>query len=381
MNIGVPKEVKTHEYRVAATPGTVHALVERGHQVRVETGAGVGSGFSDEAYEAQGATIVGGAADAWAQEMVLKVKEPTSREYGFLRDDLLLFTYLHLAADRPLTEALLGAGTAAVAYETVQLPNGSLPLLTPMSEVAGRMASQVGAHYLGKFLGGRGLLLGGVPGVQAGEVVILGGGVVGINAAKIALGLGARVTILDINHTRLQYLDDVFGSRLQTLASTPANIAEVARRADLLVGAVLIPGARAPHLVTRDMIKTMKPGSVIVDVAVDQGGCIETIRPTTHDAPTFEVDGVVHYGVANMPGAVPNTSTTALSDQTLRYALALAERGAEALREDPALMLGLNTYKGKLTYRAVGDAFGLESVPPSVALSEPIQFAGSGTWV
>lgn len=381
MNIGVPKEVKTHEYRVAATPGTVHALVERGHQVRVETGAGVGSGFSDEAYEAQGATIVGGAADAWAQEMVLKVKEPTSREYGFLRADLLLFTYLHLAADRPLTEALLGAGTAAVAYETVQLPNGSLPLLTPMSEVAGRMASQVGAHYLGKFLGGRGLLLGGVPGVQAGDVVILGGGVVGINAAKIALGLGARVTILDINHTRLQYLDDVFGSRLQTLASTPANIAEVARRADLLVGAVLIPGARAPHLVTRDMIRTMKPGSVIVDVAVDQGGCIETIRPTTHDAPTFEVDGVVHYGVANMPGAVPNTSTTALSDQTLRYALALAERGAEALREDPALMLGLNTYKGKLTYRAVGDAFGLESVPPSVALSEPIKLAGAGTWV
>lgn len=381
MNIGVPKEVKTHEYRVAATPGTVHALVERGHQVRVETGAGVGSGFRDEAYEAQGATIVGSAADAWAQEMVLKVKEPISQEYGFLRDDLLLFTYLHLAADRPLTEALLSAGTAAVAYETVQLPSGALPLLTPMSEVAGRMASQVGAHYLGKFLGGRGLLLGGVPGVQAGEVVILGGGVVGINAAKIALGLGARVTILDINHTRLQYLDDVFGSRLQTLASTPANIAEVVRRADLLVGAVLIPGARAPHLVTREMIRTMKPGSVIVDVAVDQGGCIETIRPTTHDAPTFEVDGVVHYGVANMPGAVPNTSTTALSDQTLRYALALAERGTEALREDPALMLGLNTYKGKLTYRAVGDAFGLESVPPSVALSEPLQLAGSGTWV
>jgi alanine dehydrogenase len=381
MNIGVPKEVKTHEYRVAATPGTVHALVLRGHKVVVETQAGVGSGFADEAYEAQGATIVGSAAEAWAQEMVLKVKEPVAKEYGFLRDDLLLFTYLHLAADRPLTEALLEAGTAAVAYETVQLPNGSLPLLTPMSEVAGRMASQVGAYYLGKFLGGRGLLLGGVPGVQAGEVVILGGGVVGINAAKIAIGLGARVTILDINHARLQYLDDVFGSTLQTLASTPANITEMVRRADLLVGAVLIPGARAPHLVTKDMITTMKPGSVIVDVAVDQGGCIETIRPTTHDDPTFVVDGVVHYGVANMPGAVPNTSTTALSNQTLRYALALAEGGTGALHQDPALMLGLNTYRGKLTYRAVGDAFGLESTPPSVALSEPIQLAGSASWV
>jgi len=370
MNIGVPKEVKTHEYRVAATPGAVHALVQRRHKLTVETQAGVGSGFSDEAYEAQGAVIVGSAAEAWAQEMVLKVKEPTAQEYGFLRPDLLLFTYLHLAADRPLTEALLGASTAAVAYETVQLPNGSLPLLTPMSEVAGRMASQVGAHYLGKFLGGRGLLLGGVPGVQAGEVVILGGGVVGTNAAKIALGLGARVTILDISHARLQYLDDVFGSRLQTLASTPANIAEMVAQADLLVGAVLIPGARAPHLVTREMIKTMKPGSVIVDVAVDQGGCIETIRPTTHDDPTFVVDGVVHYGVANMPGAVPNTSTTALSNQTLPYALALAERGVSALQGDPALMLGLNTYQGQLTYRAVGDAFGIAAVAPEVALAE-----------
>ena len=381
MNIGVPKEVKTHEYRVAATPGTVHALALRGHKVSVETGAGVGSGFSDDEYAAQGATIVGSAAEVWAHEMVLKVKEPVAEEYGFLRDDLLLFTYLHLAADRPLTEALLKAGTAAIAYETVQLPNGSLPLLTPMSEVAGRMASQVGAHYLGKFLGGRGLLLGGVPGVQAGEVVVLGGGVVGTNAAKIALGLGARVTILDVSHTRLQYLDDVFGSRLQTLASTPANIAEMVTRADLLVGAVLIPGARAPHLVTKDMITTMKAGSVIVDVAVDQGGCIETIRPTTHDDPTFVVDGVVHYGVANMPGAVPNTSTTALSNQTVRYALELAQNGVGALQNDPALLQGLNTYKGKLTYEAVGEAFGLETTPPSVALSEPVQLAGSGNWV
>ncbi len=381
MNIGVPKEVKTHEYRVAATPGTVHALVARGHKVSVETQAGVGSGFSDDEYAAQGGTIVGSATEAWSHEMVLKVKEPVAEEYGFLRDDLLLFTYLHLAADRPLTEALLKAGTAAVAYETVQLPNGSLPLLTPMSEVAGRMASQVGAHYLGKFLGGRGLLLGGVPGVQAGDVVVLGGGVVGVNAAKIALGLGARVTILDISHARLQYLDDVFGSRLQTLASTPANIAEMVTRADLLIGAVLIPGARAPHLVTKDMITTMKPGSVIVDVAVDQGGCIETIHPTTHDDPTFVVEDVVHYGVANMPGAVPNTSTTALSNQTLPYALALAQSGVGALQKDPALLRGLNTYKGKLTYEAVGDAFGLETTPPSIALSEPVQLAGSGTWV
>ena len=381
MNIGVPKEVKTHEYRVAATPGTVHALVAHGHSVAVETGAGVGSGFSDDEYAAQGATLVESAAEAWAQEMVLKVKEPVKQEYGFLRDDLLLFTYLHLAADRPLTEALLNAGTAAVAYETVQLSNGSLPLLTPMSEVAGRMATQVGAHYLGKFLGGRGLLLGGVPGVQAGEVVVLGGGVVGTNAAKIAVGLGARVTILDVSHARLQYLDDVFGSSLQTLASTPANIAEMVSRADLLVGAVLIPGARAPHLVTREMIRVMKPGSVIVDVAVDQGGCIETIHPTTHDDPTFMVDGVVHYGVANMPGAVPNTSTTALSNQTLKYALALAEQGTEALQNDPALLLGLNTYKGQLTYRAVGDAFGLEYVPPSVALSEPVKLAGQENFV
>jgi alanine dehydrogenase len=375
MNIGVPKEVKRHEYRVSATPGAVHAFVAHGHRVTVETQAGVGSGFSDEQYEAQGATIVSSAQEAWSQEMVLKVKEPIAQEYGFLRDDLLLFTYLHLAADRPLTEALLGAGTAAVAYETVQLPNGSLPLLTPMSEVAGRMAAQEGAHYLGKFLGGRGLLLGGVPGVQAGEVVILGGGVVGTNAAKIALGLGARVTILDISHSRLQYLDDVFGSRLQTLASTPANIAEMVERADLLIGAVLIPGARAPHLVTREMISSMKPGSVIVDVAVDQGGCIETIRPTTHDDPTFLVDGVVHYGVANMPGAVPNTSTTALSNQTLRYALSLAEYGIGALHRDRALLQGLNTYKGQLTYKAVGEAFGIGAVAPDAALSEPTLLA------
>jgi alanine dehydrogenase len=369
VNIGIPKEVKRHEYRVSATPGAVHALVAGGHKVYVQTGAGVGSGFADDAYEAQGAAIVGSAAEAWAQPMVLKVKEPIPAEYDFLRGDLLLFTYLHLAANRPLTEALLGAGTTAVAYETVQLDSGQLPLLTPMSEVAGRMAPQVGAYHLSKFLGGRGLLLGGVPGVAAGEVVILGGGVVGTNAAKIALGLGARVSILDISHSRLQYLDDIFGGRLQTLASNPANIAEMIARADLLIGAVLIPGARAPRLVTRERLKAMKLGSVIVDVAVDQGGCIETIKPTTHDEPTYVVDGVVHYGVANMPGAAPHTSTTALSNQTLPYALQLAEKDIGAL-DDPALLKGLNTYRGQLTCEAVGRAFDMKTSSPQKALEQ-----------
>ncbi|HKI56054.1 MAG TPA: alanine dehydrogenase [Trueperaceae bacterium] len=369
MDIGIPKEIKPQEYRVAATPGAVHALSDAGHHVFVEARAGEGSGFFDDDYRGAGATIVDSAAEAWSKRLVLKVKEPIAGEFGFLRDDLILFTYLHLAAERPLTEALVASGTTAIAYETVQLSNGSLPLLTPMSEVAGRMATQVGAHYLGKFLGGRGLLLGGVPGVEAGEVVVLGGGVVGTNAAKIAMGLGARVTILDINHARLQYLDDVFGGRIQTLASNLANIRAMVERADLVVGAVLIPGARAPHLVTRDMLTLMRPGSVIVDVAVDQGGCIETIHPTTHDAPTFVVDGVVHYGVANMPGAVPNTSTRALSNQTLPYALALAAGGTAALMADTALLRGLNTHAGRLTYAAVGEAFGLPTFDPRETLS------------
>ena len=368
MNIGIPKEVKRHEYRVSATPGTVQALVAREHRVAVESGAGLGSGFDDEEYQARGAVIVKSAQEVWAQQLVLKVKEPVPSEYGYLRRDLLLFTYLHLAADRPLTEKLLVAGTTAIAYETVQLDNGSLPLLTPMSEVAGRMAPQVGAYHLEKSLGGRGVLLGGVPGVQAGEVVILGGGVVGINATKIALGLGARVTVLDINHSRLQYLDDIFGGRVQTLASNPGNIAEVIAEADLLIGAVLIPGAKAPHLVTREMLAAMKPGSVIVDVAVDQGGCVETIRPTTHDAPIYLVDGIVHYGVANMPGAVPNTSTIALSNQTLPYTIELADNGLMALRDSPALRKGLNTHAGQLTYQAVGEAFDLPAVTPEAAL-------------
>jgi alanine dehydrogenase len=368
MNIGIPSEIKSHEYRVAATPNAVRTLCQAGHSVAVQAGAGGGSSFSDNVYERAGATIVATAAEAWAREMILKVKEPVEAEYAFLRSDQLLFTYLHLAADRPLTEQLLAAGTAAVAYETVQNPDGSLPLLTPMSEVAGRMAPQVGAYHLERFLGGRGLLLGGVPGVKAGEVVILGGGVVGTNAAKVALGLGARVTILDISHPRLQYLDDIFGGRIDTLASNPGNVEDAIREADLLIGAVLIPGARAPNLVTREMIATMKPGSVIVDVAVDQGGCIETIRPTTHDDATYVVDGVVHYGVANMPGAVPNTSTKALSYQTLSYALGLADHGLDALRANPALRRGLNTYGGALTYEAVGRAFGIETITPETAL-------------
>ena len=370
MNIGIPKEVKRHEYRVAATPGAVKAFTDAGHSVFVETGAGAGSSFSDEDYQAQGATIVDSAQEAWSQALVLKVKEPIKQEYDFLRDDLLLFTYLHLAAERALTERLLEAGTTAVAYETVQLNDGSLPLLTPMSEVAGRMAPQVGAYQLESFLGGRGVLLGGVPGVEAGEVVILGGGVVGTNAAKIALGLGAKDTILDISHARLQYLDDIFGARVQTLTSNAGNVAAMIQRADLLIGAVLIPGAKAPHLVTKDMLPSMKKGSVIVDVAVDQGGCVETIKPTTHDEPTYEVEGVIHYGVANMPGAVPHTSTTALSNQTLPYALKLAGKQTEALNENPALLKGLNTHQGKLTYKAVGQAFDIETVTPEDALKQ-----------
>ena len=369
MQIGIPTEVKRHEYRVAATPAAVQALNVAGHEVLVQAGAGAGSGFADEEYQQVGARIVGDAAAAWSAEMVLKVKEPIPEEYALLREDLLLFTFLHLAADRPLTDALLAAGTSGVAYETVQLDDGGLPLLTPMSEVAGRLAPQFGAHYLSRFLGGRGLLLGGVPGVAPGEVVIIGGGVVGINAAKIAVGLGAHVTVLDVLHSRLQYLDDAFAGRVQTLASHAGNIRAMLPRADVLVGAVLIPGARAPSLVTRDMLGLMKSGSVIVDVSVDQGGCVETIRPTTHDEPTFVVDGVVHYGVANMPGAVPNTSTRALSDQTLPYALRLAADPVAALRDDPILQRGLNTHRGMITHAGVAAAFGLETVPPSRALA------------
>ncbi|UBV43043.1 alanine dehydrogenase [Deinococcus taeanensis] len=368
MHIGLPKEIKVKENRVALTPGGVATLVRRGHTVTVQQGAGLGSGIADQDYVNAGATL-GTADDAWAAQMVVKVKEPIQSEYRYLRPDLLLFTYLHLAADRPLTDALLSAGTTGVAYETVQLDDGSLPLLTPMSEVAGRLSVQAGAYHLQKPVGGRGVLLGGVPGVQPGHVTIIGGGVVGTNAAKMAMGLGAKVTILDVSQRRLAYLDDVFFGKLTTMMSSEANIRDLLPTTDLLIGGVLIPGAKAPHLVTRDMLKLMPEGSVIVDVAVDQGGCVETIHATTHDDPTYTVDGVIHYGVANMPGAVPRTSTFALTNQTLPYALLLADHGPAALNRNKALMLGLNTHQGKLTYQGVADAFDLPYVAPESALA------------
>jgi len=367
MIIGIPKEIKTLENRVSMTPGAVESLVRRGNEVLVEDGAGLGSGLTNEEYVAAGAKMVS-AAEAWGAEMVIKVKEPLESEFKYLRKDLILFTYLHLAAAESLTHALLEAGTIGIAYETVESPDHTLPLLTPMSEVAGRMATQVGAHYLEKTQGGRGILLGGVPGVSPAEVMVIGGGVVGTNAARIAMGMGARVTILDLSHQRLQYLDDVFQGRLTTMMSTEPNIRAMAQKADLIVGAVLVPGAKAPKLITKDMLSLMKEGTVIVDVAVDQGGCVETIKATTHDKPTYVIDGVVHYGVANMPGAVPRTSTFALVNQTAPYALRLAAKGIDALKDDPGLALGLNTYEGKLTCPAVGEALGIDSVTPDDVL-------------
>ncbi|MBW1675704.1 MAG: alanine dehydrogenase [Deltaproteobacteria bacterium] len=361
MIIGTPKEIKDNEYRVGMTPGGVRQLVEAGHKVLVETTAGEGSGFSDAEYERSGAKIVSTNAEAWSAEMVVKVKEPQPSEYEFLRPDLVLFTYLHLAANERLTREMMARGLTGIAYETVELPNGHLPLLTPMSEVAGRMAIQIGAHYLEKINGGRGKLLAGVPGVRPADVAIIGAGVVGTNAAQVALGMGAHVMIIDINLDRLRYLSDVTGGRLITMSCNPLNIAETVRRADLLVGAVLIKGAKAPKLVTREMVKTMNPGSVVVDVSVDQGGCVETTRPTTHSNPTFVVNGIIHYCVTNMPGAVPRTSTYALSNATLPYVVNLANMGAEAAIEaDPSLAKGVNIYKGKVTYPAVAEAFGLE---------------------
>ncbi len=362
MIVGVPKEIKTKENRIAMTPGGVESLVRRGHTVHVELGAGLGSGISDAEFTKAGAELVS-AEQAWAADMVVKVKEPLPSEYKYLRPDLLLFTYLHLAAAEELTRAMLDSGVTGIAYETVQLADGSLPLLMPMSEVAGRMATQVGAHYLEKSQGGRGILLGGVPGVAPASVLVLGGGAVGTNAARMAMGMGAQVTIMDVNHKRLQYLDDVFAGRITTISSTEPNIRKWVQFSDLVVGGVLIVGAKAPHLVTRDMLSTMKEGSVIVDVAVDQGGCVETIHATTHDNPTYVVDGVIHYGVANMPGAVPRTSTFALTNQTLPYVLKLADNGLDALVHDRCLLPGLNTYKGKLTCPAVGEAFNLKTIP------------------
>jgi alanine dehydrogenase len=369
MRIGLPKEIKDGENRVGLTPGAVKALTRRGHQVLVETGAGTGSFLSDDEYQASGAEIVPSAADAWAAEMIVKVKEPIPSEYHFLRADQLLFTYLHLAADRQLTDVLLKSGITAIAYETVQTAEGRLPLLMPMSEVAGRMATQVGAGYLERHHGGRGVLLGGVPGVAPANIAILGGGTVGTNAAKVALGMGAQVTVLDVNHDRLQYLDDIFQGRLQTRASNEYSIELAVFNADLIIGAVLIPGGRAPLLVTRAMLPHMRQGAVIVDVAVDQGGCIETTHPTTHSDPIYVIDGIVHYGVANMPGAVPRTSTFALVNQTMSYALSLANEGLDAIRQSQPLLHGLNVYAGGLTNQAVADAFGLPFMEPATALA------------
>jgi alanine dehydrogenase len=363
--IGLPKEIKDNEYRVGLTPAGVRALTDAGHTVVVERGAGEGSGFENELYERAGATLLDSPDEVWAQgEMIVKVKEPIVPEYPRMREGQLLFTYLHLAPDRELTKQLLERKVTGVAYETITDRRGTLPLLTPMSEVAGRMAIQVGATYLEKMMGGRGILLGGVPGVPAANVVIIGGGVVGTNAAKIAVGMGAHVTIIDNNLDRLRELDDIFLSKISTLASSAYMIHDAISQADLIVGAVLVPGAAAPKLVTRNMLKDVPNGAVIVDVAVDQGGCIETTHPTTHSEPTYYVEGVLHYCVANMPGAVPRTSTFALTNATLPYALKLANRGfIEAIGSDPGLKEGVNTYAGRLTYEAVAVAQGLEYTP------------------
>jgi alanine dehydrogenase len=361
MIIGVPTEIKIAENRVALVPAGAEALVQRDHEVLVQRGAGEGSGFEDSQYAEAGAQIVDGPDEVWARaEMILKVKEPVREEYGRIRDQHLLFTYFHFAADEELTHALIDSRAVAVAYETVQLDSGELPLLTPMSEVAGRMAVQAGAKYLERFHGGRGLLLGGVPGVPPADVVILGAGVVGTNAAKIAAGMGAHVRILDLSLERLRYLSDVMPGNVDLIYSNRHNILEQLGYADLLIGAVLLPGAKAPKLVLAEDLKRMKKGSVIVDVAVDQGGCVETIRPTTHENPIYEIDGVVHYGVANMPGGVPRTSTLALTNATFTYVAMLARHGwREACQRDSALMRGLNIVQGEVVYPGVAEAFGL----------------------
>jgi alanine dehydrogenase len=357
--IGVPREIKTGEQRVAITPAGAHALVEQGHRVLVEPGAGGGSGIRDDDYAQVGAGLCPAEA-IWAEaDLVLKVKEPIPAEYGYLRPGQALFTYLHLAAVPELTRALQKAGTVALAYETVQRADGSLPLLTPMSEVAGRLAVQEGAFYLGRAHGGRGILLSGVPGVPPGNVVVIGAGTVGLNAAKMAVGLGADVSVLDVNVDRLRHVDDIFRGQVVTLVSNAFNLARLVQRADLLIGGVLIAGARAPVLVTEAMVKTMKEGAVIVDVAVDQGGCVETVHPTTLTEPIYRVHGVVHYGVANMPALVPRTSTFALTNATLPYVLELATRGVvPALRSNPALARGLNVWQGRITHPGVAESVG-----------------------
>ncbi|AXB45008.1 alanine dehydrogenase [Amycolatopsis albispora] len=367
MRIAVPREIKTHEYRVALTPAGVHELTRRGHDVFVEADAGLGSAITDEEYLSAGAKVIASADDTWAEgELVLKVKEPIAEEYARLRADQVLFTYLHLAADQPLTEALLKAGTTAVAYETVQTPNGALPLLAPMSEVAGRLAPQVGAYAMMKPSGGRGVLPGGIPGVHPARVVVIGGGVAGLNAARVALGLGSDVEILDTNVDRLRQIDNDFGGRIRTVTSNAFSVEQAVLEADLVIGAVLVPGAKAPKLVSNELVARMKPGSVLVDIAIDQGGCFADSRPTTHDEPTYRVHDSVFYCVANMPGAVPRTSTYGLTNVTLPYAVALADRGWQAaLAADASLAKGLNTHAGQLTNEPVAVAHGLTHTPLS----------------
>ena len=374
MLVDVPKEIKNHEYRVGLTPAGARELSSRGHQVLVERGAGAGIGLADEAYDAAGAQIVESAAEVYGRaEMIIKVKEPQPSETALLRPGQLLYAYLHLAPDPEQTRALLASGCTAIAYETVTDDRGGLPLLAPMSEVAGRMSIQAGAHALEKAQGGSGILLGGVPGVKPAEVMVIGAGTVGLNAARMAMGLGAHVTILDRSLDRLKYVDELYGDRLTTIYSTRDAIEDRLPYTDLVVGAVLIPGAAAPKLVSRAQLKLMRPGSVLVDVAIDQGGCFETSHPTTHQEPTYEVDGIIHYCVANMPGGVARTSTFALTNATLPHALALADKGvAQALADDVHLRNGLNVHAGKLTYRAVADALGLAYTPAAEALAAPV---------
>jgi alanine dehydrogenase len=371
MILGVPKEIKDNEARVGLTPAGAKALVEAGHKILIETQAGAASGFPDSEYASAGAEIVAGAAEVWSKaETVVKVKEPVEAEYGYFREGLVLFTYLHLAPVPSLTAKLLESKVIGIAYETVRDRQGRLPLLTPMSEVAGRMSVQVGASYLEKERGGRGILLGGVPGVPPAHVAIIGGGIVGTNAARVAVGMGAKTTLIDMNLNRLRELDDIFGGRLYTLASNSYNIAAATREADLVIGGVLIPGTTAPKLVTREMVAQMKKGAVIVDVAIDQGGCVETAKPTSHSSPSYTVDGVVHYCVTNMPGAVPHTSTLALTNATFPYVLRIAALGArEALRQDAGLAEGLNTWLGTLTYKGVAESQGRAWTAPATILA------------
>ena len=370
MRIGIPKELKNNENRVAMNPAGVLTLQEAGHEVFIETGAGLGSGFTDEDFKQAGATIVATAKDAWSYDMVMKVKEPLEEEFEYFREGLIVFAYFHLAAEQKLADALIEHKVTAIAYETVQLPNRTLPLLTPMSEIGGRMAAQVGAQFLTKHQGGAGILLSGVPGVGRGRVTVIGGGVAGTNAAKIAIGLGADVSIIDVNPERLRQLDDLFGKEITTLMSNPYNIADAVAESDLVIGAVLIPGAKAPKLVTEEMVQNMKPGSVIVDIAIDQGGIFETGSETsTHENPTYEKYGVLHYAVPNIPGAVPRTATMALTNVTVPYALRIANQGiVQACKADEALLKGINTYDGKVTYLAVAEALDLPYQDPNELL-------------